>query len=712
MLEHSRGSGFLSRQTVANRGQQAVWIFRSICCHRGLNYDSRSMQKIRSLAITLGACLAFSICSRADIVNQPLRKFGLGDLLQVAISPDRQWMATAGSGGAFLWGFEAGNVLHRLEAHHARVAAICFSPNGEVLLTGGYDSVIRAWDVATGEEIRSFTGHFGSISDLVFAPDGQTFVSAGDNTARIWSLDTGDLLRTLTVPGASITHVLLAPNTNQLVTADGSLTNNVRVWDLSTGQTLRSFGQFVQTCGFTAGGHLVTGGGDLVVQVWDIETGQVIRPLEGATQVVVGLVTSTNNSQVTAGCFNGQVITWDASTGDVQNQFFHEKLLALAEIPGPTRFSPPAPKNWCASRIATTGTTCAYSRATPPARRWGWASRRTDVLWFPVAQNRSRECGLAPMPCRILSCRVMAPARKPPHSHPMERKFSPPSARRFFRAIVECPDWSGRTRLLWTHRLAADRRFSPDGQRIATGAQDGTARLWDVATGALIRTFASPGTWIQSVAVSSNGLFFASGDSGGIARLWNATNGQLLRTFERNAGSVTSLAFSPATGELLVTWADGFLQTFDPVTGILKLDSITPAAFLESAAFSPDGRFILGGEGWPFFTARLWDARTGEELRVFAGHAAPVNSVAFNASGTSILTGSDIVRLWSIADIAARLESERKPNGLELRWHTGVLQHSVAVTGPWNDVTIAASPWLVPLDQPAAFFRVRAVAED
>jgi WD40 repeat protein len=671
------------------------------------------MQKIRSLAITLGACLAFSICSRADIVNQPLRKFGLGDLLQVAISPDRQWMATAGSGGAFLWGFEAGNVLHRLEAHHARVAAICFSPNGEVLLTGGYDSVIRAWDVATGEEIRSFTGHFGSISDLVFAPDGQTFVSAGDNTARIWSLDTGDLLRTLTVPGASITHVLLAPNTNQLVTADGSLTNNVRVWDLSTGQTLRSFGQFVQTCGFTAGGHLVTGGGDLVVQVWDIETGQVIRPLEGATQVVVGLVTSTNNSQVTAGCFNGQVITWDASTGDVQNQFFHEKLLALAEIPGTNQILAASTEKLVRVKNRYNGDNLRVFA--------GHTTSTTMGVGFSADGRFVVSGGTEPLTRMWTRTNAMPHFVLPGHGAGTEAAtFSPDGTKiltTFGAPVFSAQLWNAQTgvveRDFFGHTgwlLTAV--FSPDGQRIATGAQDGTARLWDVATGALIRTFASPGTWIQSVAVSSNGLFFASGDSGGIARLWNATNGQLLRTFERNAGSVTSLAFSPATGELLVTWADGFLQTFDPVTGILKLDSITPAAFLESAAFSPDGRFILGGEGWPFFTARLWDARTGEELRVFAGHAAPVNSVAFNASGTSILTGSDIVRLWSIADIAARLESERKPNGLELRWHTGVLQHSVAVTGPWNDVTIAASPWLVPLDQPAAFFRVRAVAED
>ena len=86
-----------------------------------------------------------------------------------------------------------------------------------------------------------------------------------------------------------------------------------------------------------------------------------------------------------------------------------------------------------------------------------------------------------------------------------------------------------------------------------------------------------------------------------------------------------------------------------------------------------------------------------------------MTSVAFNAAGTSILTGSDIVRLWNIADIAARLESARNPNGLELRWQIGTLQHSSQVNGPWLDVTNAVSPWTVSTDQPAGFFRVQVI---
>jgi hypothetical protein len=88
-----------------------------------------------------------------------------------------------------------------------------------------------------------------------------------------------------------------------------------------------------------------------------------------------------------------------------------------------------------------------------------------------------------------------------------------------------------------------------------------------------------------------------------------------------------------------------------------------------------------------------------------------VNSVAFDATGTSVLTGADIVRLWSIADIAVRLEGARKPNGLELRWSVGTLQQSAKVNGPWLDVTNAVSPRLVPMNQPSAFFRIQAPLE-
>ena len=90
------------------------------------------MQRIRILALTFGGWLASVVCGTADTVTQPDRTYGLGDLLQVAVSPNRQWMASAGSGGAVIWNFTNGTVLHRLEAHSGRVMALSLSQREKV----------------------------------------------------------------------------------------------------------------------------------------------------------------------------------------------------------------------------------------------------------------------------------------------------------------------------------------------------------------------------------------------------------------------------------------------------------------------------------------------------------------------------------------------------------------------------------------------------
>jgi WD40 repeat protein len=671
------------------------------------------MKRTPFLVTTVSACLAFTVCSRADIVTQPLRKFGLGDLQVAAISPDGKWMATCGSGGAFLWDFQTGTMLHRLEAHQAPVLALCFSASG-VLLTGGGDTVIRAWDVGSGTELRSFAGHIGRILRLSFAPDGQSFVSVADSTVRVWSFNTGELLHTFSFPGEGISDARFTPDGHRLVTANlvfTNVTDSVRLWDLATEQKIRSFGGdgFVQRIEFLAGGHLVTAKGPEAVQVWDIETGQLIRSLTGTTQAelaIQGFLTATNSSTVIAGCLNGRVVTWDASTGQILRDFTGENLFSLAAVPGTNQILTAHPDNLARVKDGQVGTTL-RSIAGHTAAAISGAGFSPDRRYVVSGGNEA----LIRVWNRTNAQQIRAFSGFSGGTR--GASFSPDGTR-----ILTTVGSS--TRLLSSETGALEREFggsaavfSSDGLRIVTGAPDGTARLWDVATGTQVRLFNTPGSSVSAVAISSNGMVLASGSSDGIVRLWNTSNGQLLRSLqlEINPGTVTDLNFSPATGELLVAWADGVLYTFDPTTGEMKLDSLIPQGFLYAAVFSPDGRFILDAEGFPSFSARLWDARTGEELRVFAGHAGEVNSVAFDATGTSILTGSDIVRLWSMADIAARLDSERKPNGLELRWLVGALQQSAKPNGPWIDVTNAVSPWLAPINQASAFFRTKAQLE-
>ncbi len=81
----------------------------------------------RTLQLAMGV-LVVSISMRgADVVTQPVRSFGFGELRTLAVSPDETRLATAGPTGAFVWNLATGEVLHRIEAHGVPVTSVAFS---------------------------------------------------------------------------------------------------------------------------------------------------------------------------------------------------------------------------------------------------------------------------------------------------------------------------------------------------------------------------------------------------------------------------------------------------------------------------------------------------------------------------------------------------------------------------------------------------------
>ena len=70
-------------------------------------------------------------------------------------------------------------------------------------------------------------------------------------------------------------------------------------------------------------------------------------------------------------------------------------------------------------------------------------------------------------------------------------------------------------------------------------------KLWDAATGQLLRTFEGHAGRVNSVAFSPDGTRVLSGSWDKTVKLWDAATGQLLRTFEGHSGRVFSVAFSP-----------------------------------------------------------------------------------------------------------------------------------------------------------------------
>ena len=160
-----------------------------------------------------------------------------------------------------------------------------------------------------------------------------------------------------------------------------------------------------------------------------------------------------------------------------------------------------------------------------------------------------------------------------------------------------------------------------DGTRLLSGSQDKTFKLWDAATGRLLRTFEGHSETVTSVAFSPDGTRLLSGSDDKTLKLWDAASGNLIRGWEAQRLGVTAVAFSPDGTHLLsagsdpVGRMDNTLRLWDAASGQLV------RIFGASATYTPDGTKWHGS--------------------VHEGHSNSVTSVAFSPDGTRLLSGSE-----------------------------------------------------------------------
>jgi WD40 repeat protein/serine/threonine protein kinase len=190
--------------------------------------------------------------------------------------------------------------------------------------------------------------------------------------------------------------------------------------------------------------------------------------------------------------------------------------------------------------------------------------------------------------------------------------------------------------------------FSPDGKRLASGAADGTARLWDSTTGQESAVLPGHAREVKYVAFSPDGRWLASGADG--VRLWDAVTGAAHGTLGDNREEVTGLAWSPDGRRLAAGQADGKVRLLEAATG-LELATFPGDRQVTAIAFSPEGRHIAINS----FSrqACVWEVETGKQVALMQGHTEDVLSLAYSPDGRRLATGGryadNTVRLWDAA---------------------------------------------------------------
>lgn len=225
------------------------------------------------------------------------------------------------------------------------VRAVCFSPNGEWLITGAEDHVVKVWDVRTRDVKHKLVGHGTDIYSVDASANSRFIISgSGDKKAKLWNLDTGALLSTLgdeIGPTDGITSVSVSP-TSQHVAA-GSLDKIVRVWDVDTSHLVRQFEghkDSVYSVAFSPDGRMLLSGSlDKTLKLWDLAASQPSAQCRlaftGHKDFVLSVAFSPDGRWLISGSKDRTVQFWDPrqSTMCLTLQGHKNSVISIAHNP-------------------------------------------------------------------------------------------------------------------------------------------------------------------------------------------------------------------------------------------------------------------------------------------------------------------------------------------------------------------------------------------
>jgi WD40 repeat protein len=527
-----------------------------------------------------------------------VRKFGTA--YTVAFSFDGRLLAAGTDGVVKVWDWKDGQLLHSLPGDKIHPIPVAFSRDGR-LATGTFRQNLRLWDPGTGTLLRTVDAHHGEpVSGLAFSPDGELLASASfDRTAKLSNSRTGEVLRSFDLHTGNVECVAFSPQGRRL--ASGGEDKTVRVWDTTTGREVLGLRGHTDRCGCVAfspdGRRLVSASSDRTIRVWDA------TPLQGDEGQ--GTLTFTQHSheirsvafgpdgldgrRIASAGSDGLVKVWDARTGEVSAEFgghkdsngrsvvvfcvaWHPKggliasggqdtlrvwdartgreafRLAAAQPIAAVAFSPDG--RYLVTGNVNNGAVQVWDAGT--GREVGTLDTHSREVFGVVFSRDGEHLALA---SRDGIVKLWDAKRL--DDRPIDGKKA---ARLTLRARVAGP--------------GVNVAFSPDGRRLATGAEENTVKIRDVQNGDDLQTLRGHNGEVYTVAFSpdNDGRWVASAGEDSAVKVWDSRTGKLVRSFRGHTSVVTSVAFSPDGRQLVSGSRDHTVKVWD----LTQLDENAP----------------------------------------------------------------------------------------------------------------------------------------
>jgi serine/threonine protein kinase/WD40 repeat protein len=644
-------------------------------------------------------------------------------LAGAVLSPDGSRLLTRiDSRTVQAWDATTGATVGGPWRHDKQAVMACFGPDGRTAYTvTAIEPELRAWDAVRGGPIGAVRKLQGTIlGGDAFSPDHRHLLMVADDAAslRLSELETGRelwkwsqdrvirgylfsadgsrlLVNTCDHKGGQFTSRMVDTATGQplgqpfdlrgtgawsgLLSPDGRRTaitghrTTVRVWD-TTADALQVPGSgrplqhaaIVSQLHFSADGErLLTVAADEGVRVWDAATGLPLTPLLKHQGTVPWAAFSLDGGRVLT--VSGRVVrTWRVGADRADARVLRPAAPLRRAWLGPD-----------GKHVVT------VSDPEQNAVLWDADTGRSRTLELPTRAGEL-EVAFSADGRRLLIVRTWY--HQPPGDHPNPDDalvWDTQTGKRTARIVCEgrcnhalfTPDdravlttQGDGTARLWDVNTGAplgvpmrltpggiQARFTPDGRRVLT-ATDPTRgpphapelRLWDAATGAAcgaeIRPPGEPGQFFR-FGIDPPGERVVMVLQDDTCQLWDALTGRAVTppckvggAWGRENSSVT--AINPDGRRVLVIGMEGKdggrAQVWDAATGTADTPVLQHGPYLTQVDFSPDGARLLtaGADG----TARLWNATTGEPLTPPLKHAGQVGHAAFSADGRRVFT--------------------------------------------------------------------------
>jgi len=598
-----------------------------------------------------------NITSKVSLLPYEIMRLGRGKLNDISYSPTGSLLAASTING--IWLYDTNSYDSRLLTTYP-ADSIAWSPNGEEIAFVSTEYQIRIMAVGKEQLTKTIANELDpeswqDITEIAWSPDGTFLIAGGYKVLNVWNVRTGELIYKLDHIVESYRVSSLAWSPTGGVVAIGIMVNDdsssglgeqIMLLDIKTRTTNtlpRSSKGWISLTWSPNGTYLAGATEDEEVYVWSIADGELIQKLPGYQGHPIA--SWSPDGEWLATSFDNTLIIWATDEWKVK-QTLDAQLNSIKGL------------SWKPDGMDLASGTSVGIKV--------WDSNNWKMLNM-----------LGGFSDTITSVDWSTDGLLAAGSHDKLIRIWDTSDGRQVQTLRGHSDW--------VYSVA----WSLDGSRLASGAQDGTARIWNVAKGTDDLTLdLSDVQSVNSVSWSPDDMWLAT--FGGyiwdtnngslvsvlddayyliwspdgtkladLSHIWNSQTGELIANLE-DTSQTWQLSWSPDGTMIAAGDINGYVYIFNSVTGriIQRLDGRQYGSNgVYSVAWSPDGSLLACGTEEEIGMIMIWDTKTWELLESIR---LPmewmwVYSLSWSPDGNKLASAlDDGVHIWDMSAFVTR----------------------------------------------------------